>query len=169
MSPLFSMLLDYALHLDLIWRCKDTNYFSFHQIFPQLFSPIPKDLTFPPFAFNISLPPTFFVHRFPQIIFSTDVFFVHRLSQINTDYFFGTEIRGFFKDTAWLRIDIIHGTSWLRLASQVHGLVTFFNFSIFQSFNLSINSPTHVTPLWLRCDSAFSIYFDTISCLVTAL
>ena len=31
-------------------------------------------------------------------------------------YFLGTEIHGFFKDTAWLRIDIIHGTSWLRLA-----------------------------------------------------
>ena len=53
MSPLFSMLLDYALHLDLIWRCKDTNYFSFHQIFPQLFSPLHKHLTFPPLAFNI--------------------------------------------------------------------------------------------------------------------
>ena len=87
MSPLFSMFLDYALHLDLIWRCKDTNYFSFHQIFPQLFSPFPKHLTFPPLAFNISPPPTFFVHR---------------LSQIYTDYFFGTEIHGFIlnKDTA---------------------------------------------------------------------
>ena len=95
MSSLFSMLLDYALHLDLIWRCKDTNYFSFHQIYPQLFSPIPKDLTFPPFAFNTSLPPTFFVHRFPQIIFSTDVFLstdYHRLTQI---IFWGTEILGF--------------------------------------------------------------------------
>ena len=37
----------------------------------------------------------------------------------------GTEIHGFFKDTAWLRMDIYHGTSWLRLASQVHGLVCF--------------------------------------------
>ena len=58
----------------------------------------------------------------------TILFFLHFLStdflgsteffcpQIITDYFFGTEIRGFFKDTAWLRIDIIHGTSWLRLA-----------------------------------------------------
>ena len=55
MSPLILMLLDYALHLDLIWRCKDTNYFSFHQIFPQLFSPFPKHLTFPPVPFNISL------------------------------------------------------------------------------------------------------------------
>ena len=53
----------------------------------------------------------------------TILFFLHFLStdflgsteffcpQIITDYFFGTEIRGFFKDTAWLRIDIIHGTS----------------------------------------------------------
>ena len=55
MSPLILMLLDYALHLDLIWRCKDTNYFSFHQTFPQLFSSIPKHLTFPPVPFNISL------------------------------------------------------------------------------------------------------------------
>ena len=70
-------------------RCKSTNYFSFYQIFHQLFSSKTKDLTIPPFAFNISLPPTFFVHRLSQIIFSTDVFFVHRLSQINTDYFFG--------------------------------------------------------------------------------
>ena len=37
----------------------------------------------------------FFVHRLS--LFS---FFVHRLSQISTDFFFGTEIRGFFKDTA---------------------------------------------------------------------
>ena len=37
----------------------------------------------------------------------------------------GTEIHGFFKDTAWLRMDIYHGTSWLRLASQVHGLFCF--------------------------------------------
>ena len=50
----------------------------------------------------------------------------------------GTEIHGFFKDTAWLRIDIFHGTSWLWLASQVHGLVTFFNIPIFQFFNISI-------------------------------
>ena len=48
----------------------------------------------------------------------------------------GTEIHGFFKDTAWLRIDIFHGTSWLWLASQVHGLVTFFNIPIFQYFLL---------------------------------
>ena len=37
----------------------------------------------------------------------------------------GTEIHGFFKDTAWLHMDIYHGTSWLRLASQGHGLVCF--------------------------------------------
>ena len=37
-----------------IFFCKDTKYFSFHQIFSQLFSPIPKDLTFPPVPFNIS-------------------------------------------------------------------------------------------------------------------
>ena len=49
------MLLDYALHLDLIWRCKDTNYFSFHQTFPQLFSSFLKHLTFPPVPFKISL------------------------------------------------------------------------------------------------------------------
>ena len=87
MSPLFSMFLDYALHIDLIWRCKDTKYFSFCQTFSQLFSSFSKHLTFPPLAFNISLPPTFFVHR---------------LSQISTDYFFGTEIHGFIlnKDTA---------------------------------------------------------------------
>ena len=30
--------------------------------------------------------------------------FIHRLSQI---FIFGTEIHGFFKGTAWLRIDII--------------------------------------------------------------
>ena len=40
-------------------------------------------------------------------------------------YFLGTEIHCFFKDTAWLRIEIIHGTSWLRLALQVRGLVCF--------------------------------------------
>ena len=28
----------------------------------------------------------------------------------------------FSKTRLWLRIDLIHGTSWLRLASQVHGL-----------------------------------------------
>ena len=38
-------------------------------------------------------------------LLSTDY---HRLTQI---IIFGTEIHGFFKDTAWLRIDIIHGTS----------------------------------------------------------
>ena len=54
MSPLILMLLDYALHLDLIWRCKDTNYFSFHQTFLQLFSYFLKHLTFPPVPFNIS-------------------------------------------------------------------------------------------------------------------
>ena len=72
------------------------------------------------------------IHR---VFLSTD-FFVHRLAQIITDFliskdiviitdFLGTEIHGFFKDTAGLRIDIIHGTSWLRLVSQVHGLVCF--------------------------------------------
>ena len=40
----------------------------------------------------------FFVHRFS---FLSTEFFVHRLTQI---IYFGTEIRGFFKDTAWLRI-----------------------------------------------------------------
>ena len=55
MSPLILMLLDYSLHFHLIWRCKDTKYFSFLQIFPQLFSPFPKHLTFPPVPFNISL------------------------------------------------------------------------------------------------------------------
>ena len=62
MSSLFSMLLDYALHLDLIWRCKDTKYFSFCQTFPQLFSPFSKHLTFPPLAFNISVPKIFNNH-----------------------------------------------------------------------------------------------------------
>ena len=59
---------------------------------------------------------------------------------LSTDYFIlARKSTAFFlKDTAWLRIDIIHGTSWLRLALQVHGLVTFFNISIFQFsiFNL---------------------------------
>ena len=61
----------------------------------------------------------------------------------------GTEIHGFFKDTAWLRIDIFHGTSWLWLASQVHGLVTFFNIPIFQFFNISFQSRVYtlVQPL----------------------
>ena len=36
--------------------------------------------------------------------------------RIPLDDFLGTEIHGFFKDTACLRIEIIHGTSWLRLA-----------------------------------------------------
>ena len=46
------------------------------------------------------------------LISSTDIFFLHGLlfcPQIITDFhrlFFGTEIHGFFKDTAWLRIDI---------------------------------------------------------------
>ena len=68
-------------------------------------------------------------------------------------FYFGTEIHGFIfnKDTVWLRIDIIHGTSWLRLASQVHGLVTFFNISFFQYFNkFSLLCNSAITPLWLR-------------------
>ena len=42
------------------------------------------------------------------IILSSIIFIVLNL--------LGTEIHRFFKDTAWLRIDIFHGTSWLRLA-----------------------------------------------------
>ena len=59
----------------------------------------------------------FFIHR--VFLLSTDY---HRLTQIYliskdiliiTDFLFGTEIHGFIfnKDTVWLRIDIIHGTS----------------------------------------------------------
>ena len=51
----------------------------------------------------------------------------------------GTEIHGFFKDTAWLRIDIFHGTSWLRLAcasSRLSYIFQYSNFSIFQYFIL---------------------------------
>ena len=50
----------------------------------------------------------FFLHFLSTDFFGSTEFF------LSTDYhrlFFGTEIRGFFKDTAWLRIDIIHGTS----------------------------------------------------------
>ena len=46
--------------------------------------------------------------------------FIHRLSQI---FIFGTEIHGFFKGTALAPHRYYHGTSWLRLALQVHGLV----------------------------------------------
>ena len=52
----------------------------------------------------------------------TQIFLISKDIVIITD-FLGTEIHCFFKDTAWLRIDIIHGTSWLRLALQVRGLV----------------------------------------------
>ena len=65
-----------------IFFCKITKYFLFHQIFSQLFSSIPKDLTFPPFAFNTS---SFVRHG------------KHRLTRI---IYLGTEIHGFFKDTA---------------------------------------------------------------------
>ena len=37
-----------------IFFCKGTKYFSFHQTFPQLFSPKIKDLTFRPVPFNTS-------------------------------------------------------------------------------------------------------------------
>ena len=47
--------------------------------------------------------------------------------QIITDFhrlFFGTEIHGFFKDTAWLRIDIYTALRDYGLLSQVHGFVS---------------------------------------------
>ena len=37
----------------------------------------------------------------------------------------GTEIHGFFKDTAWLRIDVITALRGYGLLAQVRGLVCF--------------------------------------------
>ena len=51
------------------------------------------------------------------------------------------------KSTAFSKTQLLaphrynHCTSWLRLASQVHGLVTFFNISIFPFFNISFLEP----------------------------
>ena len=39
--------------------------------------------------------------------------------------FLGTEIHGFFKDTAWLRIDITTALRGYGLLAQVRGLVCF--------------------------------------------
>ena len=51
-----------------IFFCKGTKYFSFLQIFPQLFSPKIKDLTFRPVPFNTS---TLFRHGNPRLFKDT--------------------------------------------------------------------------------------------------
>ena len=72
---------------------------------------------------------TSFVHRLSQIY--TD-FLISKDIVIITDFLFGTEIHGFFKRHGLAPHCINHSTLWLRLASQVHGLVTFFNISFLE-------------------------------------
>ena len=55
-------------------------------------------------------------HRFPQIVLiSKDIVII-------TD-FLGTEIHGFFKDTAWLRIVLSTALRGYGLLAQVHGFL----------------------------------------------
>ena len=71
-----------------------------------------------------------------SFFFYPQSFFVHRLSQINTDFILARKSTAFFKKTR-LGSALIFYTA-LRdygLLAQVHGLVSFFNISI---FNISI-------------------------------
>ena len=72
------------------------------------------------------------------LLFLHSLLFVHRLSQISTDYFLARKSTASSKTRLGSALIFIHGTSWLRLASQVHGLVCSAETSRVYTFSIAL-------------------------------